>query len=243
VHLFGWTSARLKEFRAFCEERQNPLLEDGAQSFGVKVDGRNVYSDAQISTLSFYPAKVLGASGDAGAIMCKDLKLAEKVRSLCNHGRAGHYTYDYVGWNSRLGALQARFLNAALKHVDEFIASRLDAMSYFYDKVGAANKDVRLYSPPKGVKGNGYLNVMHSSKVKGDAVVAYLQKQKVGAARTYPQTLDLQGPAKACPRVSDLTRSKVFSEGVVNLPLFPGITRRECEIATSAYLAAMDGKA
>lgn len=234
VHLFGWTSEFLSEYRSYCKKHNIRLLEDGAQSFGVKKDGRHLYSDAEISTVSFYPAKVLGAAGDAGAIMTPDPTLAAKIRSLCNHGRAGHYTYDYVGWNSRLSGLQARFLNRMLDQIDGMLESRVKAEKFYQDYFSRFPNDCLVHKAPAGVTSNGYLAVIESKHFTGDDLSAALRDQGIGSARTYPQTLDEQPPAKDCLRTSDLEHSKRFSRMVINLPLFAGITMEECQASAEA---------
>ncbi len=241
VHLFGWTSAVLADFRKYCKTESIALLEDGAQSYGVKIEGEPVYAKAQISTLSFYPAKVLGAAGDAGAIMCPDPKVAEIVRALCNHGRAGHYTYDYVGWNSRMSGVQAHFLLRMLGQVDDLISSRLAAEAFYYEYFRQQEKHCRVFRAPKGVQGNGYLIVIESLKMSGDELAAKLRDLKIGCARTYPQTLCEQGPAQGALRTSDLRHSQRFSRMVINLPLFGGITLDECQVAADSLLQAFQG--
>jgi UDP-2-acetamido-2-deoxy-ribo-hexuluronate aminotransferase len=104
VHLFGWTSARLLEIRAFCKERGIALLEDGAQCIGVEALGEPILARASVGTLSFYPAKVVGGAMDGGAITLQTETDEALVRSLCNHGRSDHYAYAHVGWNSRMGS-------------------------------------------------------------------------------------------------------------------------------------------
>jgi UDP-2-acetamido-2-deoxy-ribo-hexuluronate aminotransferase len=240
VHLLGWTSASLKEFRSYCQQEGIALLEDGAQSFGVRFQGESVYSKAQVSTISFYPAKVLGAAGDAGAMFTPDPKLAEKIRALGNHGRAGHYTYDYVGWNSRMGGIQASFLLRMLEQIDGMIDSRLQAEAYYKEFFEAYPQHGRIYTAPKGIQGNGYLAVIQSHRLTGDDLAARLRDAGIGCARTYPQTLCEQGPAKGCLRTSDLQHSQRFSRMVINLPLFAGITRAECEASAQALLQAFE---
>ena len=239
VHLFGWTSQKLYEFRQFCRKHDIVLIEDGAQAFGVELEGESVLSGAQLGTMSFYPAKVLGASGDAGGITTQDIKLAEKIRALCNHGRAGHYTYDFVGFNSRLGALQARFLMRVLDEMTGVLEERRAAEA-FYQKFFSDYPDLcRVYQAPAGVTSNGYLNVLRVYGKSGDELVSGLVKEGIGAARTYPQTLDMQPPAKKALKSSDLRHSIEFSKNVINLPLFSGITIEECEIAAKALLKIM----
>ena len=49
-------------------EASVPLIEDGAQAFGVTYEGQSLFAGAEIATTSFYPAKVLGAAGDGRAV-------------------------------------------------------------------------------------------------------------------------------------------------------------------------------
>ena len=239
VHLFGWTSHRLREFRSFAADHEIRLLEDGAQSFGVTSEGEPVYAGATVGTISFYPAKVLGASGDAGGVTTSNAKIAEKVRALCNHGRAGHYTYDYVGWNSRMSGLHARYIHRMLDHIDEFIASRRKAETFYQEFFADHNDKLRVYKAPVGVEGNGYLIVLQSRHKTGDELAHGLKDLGIGSARTYPQTLDQQPPARNALRSSDLRHSRDFARFVINLPLFAGITIEQCEAGANALLSVV----
>lgn len=234
-HLFGWATARLKEFRAFCAEREIALLEDGAQCFGVEVDGKPVLSGARISTLSFYPAKVVGGAMDGGAILTQTKEDADLIRSLCNHGRATHYSYSHVGWNSRMGGLQAHFLHRVLDKLPMILETRRAAFEGYAAFAAEHQADVTFHRPPKGVTGNGYLSVFTAKRHSGEALVAALGQKGIGAARTYPETMDFQPPAKDAIRFGDLAKSRAFCKSVVNLPMFAGITAEEVALSCAAF--------
>ncbi len=234
VHLFGWTSHALLEFRQFCSEENITLLEDGAQSFGVEYDKQPIYGGATLSTISFYPAKVLGGATDGGGVMTPHPTIGEKIRALCNHGRAGHYTYDYVGWNNRMSGLNAHYLNHMLEEIDSLVASRVEAEAFYRNYFADYSSQVQVHKAPDRVTGNGYLSVITVKKKSADELVASLMEEGVGSARTYPQTLCQQPPAKRALRTSDLRHSISFSRNVINLPLFGGITLEECEVAAQA---------
>ncbi len=241
VHLFGWTSARLAEIRAFCKERGIGLLEDGAQCFGVEVGGEPVLAQASVATLSFYPAKVVGGAMDGGAITLQTEAQEALVRSFCNHGRSDHYSYAHVGWNSRMGGIQAAFISRVLDELPAILSSRREAAEFYRARLTSGDKRVKVYGPPAGVLENGYLNVVTVEGKKGAELVDALKKAGIGAARTYPETMDVQPPVRKTGAIAhgDLTVSKRFCESVVNLPLFYGIREDERETAAAALLAAI----
>lgn len=240
VHLFGWTSARLGEIRAFCKERGVGLLEDGAQCFGVEVAGEPVLARADVATLSFYPAKVIGGAMDGGAVTMQTEAHEAFVRSICNHGRSEHYSYAHVGWNSRMGGIQAAFIARILDELPEILRSRRAAAAFYRERLGE-DKRVKVYGPPSGVVENGYLSVLTVAGRKGADVVEALKKAGIGAARTYPETMDVQPPVAKSGAIlhGRLEVSKRFCGAVVNLPLFYGIRDDEREAAAAALLAAI----
>ena len=240
VHLYGWTSARLREIRTFCKERGIALLEDGAQAFGVLASGEPVLASADIGTLSFYPAKVVGGAMDGGAITMQSAEHESFLRSICNHGRSEHYAYAHVGWNSRMGGLQAAFLARVLTELPAILEGRKRAAAWYRERLDG-EKGIRVYGPPAGVTENGYLNVITVEGKTGDEVVAALKGAGIGAARTYPAAMSDQPPAGRAGAIhhGELARSRRFCEAVVNLPLFYGIRTEDQEAAVRALLAAV----
>lgn len=239
VHLYGWTSARLAEIRTFCRDRGIALLEDGAQAFGVVVEGAPILADATIGTLSFYPAKVVGGAMDGGAITVQSPEHEAFLRSICNHGRSDHYAYAHVGWNSRMGGLQAAFLSRVLADVPAILEARRQAAAWYRERL-RDERGVRVHGPPAGVTENGYLNVVTVEGTSGDEVVAALKVAGIGAARTYPAAMSDQPPAERAGAIrhGELSRSRRFCQAVVNLPLYFGIATTDQEAAVRALLAA-----
>jgi dTDP-4-amino-4,6-dideoxygalactose transaminase len=108
VHLFG-RPAPLAELAAL----GLPLIEDAAQAFGAA----GVASTGVCSTFSFFPTKNLFALGDGGLVACRDDDVAERIRMLRFHGSRDKQTFELVGTNSRLDAIQAGALRVFLPHL------------------------------------------------------------------------------------------------------------------------------
>ncbi|EQA43884.1 DegT/DnrJ/EryC1/StrS aminotransferase family protein [Leptospira broomii serovar Hurstbridge str. 5399] len=234
VHLYGWGSSRLEDFRTLCKSKEIPLLEDGAQCFGVKYKGESIYKDAVISTTSFYPAKVLGGAGDGGAVFTNNEELGAKVRMLANHGRTSHYGYGDVGWNSRMDTLQAGFLNLSLPFLDARIASRRKAADKYYEVLPGLG--VNVIRPPKDFFENGYCNVTLFDPSERPKIQDVLKAKGIGFGNIYPGAMSDQEGAKPYikGRFGKEHRTGRICSSVLNFPLFPYMTDSELEEVFSA---------
>lgn len=238
VHLYGWGSTRLAEYRAYCREQGVALIEDGAQAFDVEWRGEPIYQGALISTVSFYPAKVLGACGDAGAVYCSSAELAQTVRRLANHGRTSHYEHGLVGWNSRIGGFDAAYLNLSLEYLDERLASRRQAAERYRQLLPALG--VAVQGPPEGYRENGYLNVTLHDPAARPALEAALKARQIGFGVVYPGSMSRQpGAAGHLAAGYGGERAARLARSVLNLPLFAYIRAEEIDEVLNAVGTAL----
>jgi len=123
VHLYG-RSCDMTVIKEIADKNNLWIVEDCAQAIGARHAGQIVGSFGALGTFSFYPTKNLGAYGDAGAVLCREEKLADKIRSLRNCAyptanlQAGH------GMNSRLDEIQAAILRTKLPYLKEWLNRR-----------------------------------------------------------------------------------------------------------------------
>lgn len=226
AHLYGWGSARLKDFRELCAKKNIPLVEDGAQCFGTLYLGEPIYKNALISTASFYPAKVFGGAGDGGCVFTNDQELAENVRSLSNHGRTTHYGHGKVGWNSRLDSLQAAFLNLVMQKFPERLKSRIEFANRYHtelQKIGVNN-----ILPPKDFVQNGYCNVNLFPKEERKELETILKEKGIGFGIIYPGAMSEQpGGTDYLKGKTENKNAILISQTVLNLPLFAYMQENE----------------
>ena len=117
VHLYG-KSCEMDAITSIAKKYDLKIFEDASQAHGAKYKGKMVGSFG-VGCFSFYPTKNLGALGDAGAITTDDKYLEEKFKSLRNYGSSIKYYNNDLGYNSRLDEIQAGFLSAKLKMLDD----------------------------------------------------------------------------------------------------------------------------
>ncbi len=146
VHLYG-RCAYTERIGEICRQHNLKLIEDNAQAHGCKAYLKLLPSEGAGGRLmrtgslgdaaghSFYPAKNLGALGDAGAITTNDAELATIVSALGNYGSQQKYVHDYIGCNSRIDEIQAAILDVKLKYLDEANQRRKEIASLYINKV------------------------------------------------------------------------------------------------------------
>lgn len=81
------------------------VIEDACDALGSRFDGRYVGTFGHLGTLSFYPAHHI-TTGEGGAVITNDRKLARIARSIRDWGRACWCTYNTTDPN---GACRRRF--------------------------------------------------------------------------------------------------------------------------------------
>jgi UDP-2-acetamido-2-deoxy-ribo-hexuluronate aminotransferase len=228
VHLYGWAVPETLEIRKLCQEKGVILIEDCAQAIGVKINGESLFTNAYVATTSYYPAKVLGASGDAGGIFTTDAKVAEVAQKLLNHGRISHYEHGYIGWNSRLGAYEANFMVEALKHLDARLESRRHVCQQYREKI--KNPLLKFLSPANGIWENGYLSVALMTPESRPAFIEYLKKHEIGYGTVYPGAMSEQPGALGHigGKISH-GHADWIAKSVINLPCFAYMSQAEVD--------------
>ncbi|MBK1645972.1 aminotransferase DegT [Thiocapsa imhoffii] len=123
VSLYG-QCADMDAIQAIATAHRLPVIEDAAQSFGASYNGRHSCNLSTIGCTSFFPAKPLGAYGDAGACFTNDADLAKRIKEIRNHGQDRRYHHPRLGLNGRLDTLQAAILLSKLQLFPDEVEAR-----------------------------------------------------------------------------------------------------------------------
>lgn len=109
------------------------IVEDAAQALGSKFKNKSAGTFGHASAISFYPAKILGCFGDAGAILTNDDSAYNKMYQMHDHGRDLSGEVKSWGRNSRLDNIQAAILNYNFRNYDE-VVDRRRAIAKIYNE-------------------------------------------------------------------------------------------------------------
>ena len=221
VHLYGHAC----DMDPICEiagRKKLKVIEDCAQCHGGRYKGRMLGAIGDVGCFSMFPAKILGAFGDAGAVITNDDALAEKIRLYINHGRTSKYESVIEGYNSRLDALQAKILTVKLSHLDEWIAARRRRAEQY----GEALKDVQTPIEKEWAFHPYYMYVIRTTH--RDDLMAGLKAKGIECGIHYPVPLHLQ-PAYAYLGLEQgaLPVTEKVAAEILSIPLYPEMTDGE----------------
>jgi dTDP-4-amino-4,6-dideoxygalactose transaminase len=197
------------------------VVEDAAQAHGATWRGRPAGSLGRAGCFSFYPGKNLGAAGDAGAIVTDDPVVAERLRSLRDHGRAAgsHHDHQRVGTTSRLDALQAVVLSAKLRRLPAWTEARRRLARAYRDQLD--DGPVQLVEEHPNARSVHHLLV---AKVPGRELVRQrLRDAGIDTGLHYPTPCHLLGPYRQYAH-GPLPVAERAAGQIVSLPLFPHMT-------------------
>lgn len=222
VHLFGQAS-EMDELGSIAKRYNLRVVEDGAQSLGARYRGRPVGGLGDLGCFSFYPTKNLSCLGDGGAVSTNDPEIAQRVRLLRIHGASAKYRHQFLGYNSRLDALQAALLRVKLSHLDRWNEQRRANARYYDERLAG------VVTTPVSRPYNHHIYNQYTIRTKHrDELKAHLAEYGVSTEVHYPLSLSLQ-PAFAGlgHKPGDFPIAEAASKEVLSLPVYPELTQAQ----------------
>lgn len=231
VHLFGQVPD-MTGILAAAHDAGIHVVEDAAQAHGAEWDGRRAGSFGEAACFSFYPAKNLGAFGDGGAVVTSRPELADRVRTLANHGRshgAAHYEHEYVGVNSRLDTVQAIVLLAKLAFLDTWTQRRIALATRYRNLLSGT--ELKLTGVAPQARHVYHLFVVRVAR--RDDVRAELARYGIETRVHYPLPCHLQPPLRQFADGPLPVAEQAASE-LLSLPMFPHLTDGQIDFVCEA---------
>lgn len=231
VHLYGNT-VYMPTIMALAKNYGLFVIEDCAQAIGAKLMGEHVGTFGDAGIFSFYPAKNLGGLGQGGALVTNNKKIADMTRRLSNVGRKENswYEYDEIGYNSRLDAVNAIFLNTGLKQIDLWTSKRREVASWYEEYLN--NYPLKVITPKIDAHCN-HVYHLYELRVEDrgvrDSLLEYLKLNGIGAALHYPVPCHKQDIY--CSDYNGLTLPIVedLAGTLLSLPMHPYMTKEEVQ--------------
>lgn len=215
------------------------MLEDAAQAIGARHGDRAAGTMGRAGAFSFFPAKNLGALGDAGAVVTDDAALADRMRALRQHGAKERYRHELLGGNFRLDALQAAFLEVKLPRLPGWEEARRRIAHGYADLLA----DAPGIALPEELAGRRHVYNQYVVRLPGgrrDRVADHLRAAGIATAVYYPAPLHVQPCFDYLgARAGDFPESERASAETLALPIDPLLAQSDIERVAAAIRAAL----
>lgn len=226
VHLYG-RACRMDALVDLCEAKSLVMIEDAAEGFGVRLDGRHVGTFGEMGTFSFFGNKVL-TTGEGGMIVTNDDQLARTLRQIKGQGQDPdrRYWFPIVGYNYRMTNIQAAIGLAQLESIHLHLNDRARIAARYRDLLRDV-PGVRLSSSDRhGEQSVCWLFSLvleGCSRERRDELIERLRLRGIETRPFFYPTHHLPPYARwaeeaRCPVAEDLSRSGLSLPTWVGLP-------------------------
>jgi UDP-2-acetamido-2-deoxy-ribo-hexuluronate aminotransferase len=231
VDLFG-LPADYSKIKRIAKKHGLFLIEDAAQSFGAEYFGKKAGSLADSGCTSFFPAKPLGGYGDGGMCFTDEDSMAEKLRSIRNHGQGqDKYTNVRIGINGRLDTIQAAVLLAKLELFPEELELRQKKAEKYTALLGTEDSSVVCPRIPDGcLSAWAQYSVLTKPGIERSVLQEKLKESGIPTAIYYPRPLHLQEAfAGLGYKTGDFPVSEAYAKRIFSLPMHPYLQNEDQE--------------
>jgi dTDP-4-amino-4,6-dideoxygalactose transaminase len=235
AHLFG-LCCDMNEMLAIAREHNLILIEDAAQAIGAQFPLQSGAATAgtmgDVGCFSFYPSKNLGATGDAGLVVCRNQQLAERLRQCRHHGMGAQYRHEFIGGNFRMDEIQAAILSVKLPHLDSWSAGRRAVAKFYTDEFRRLGLDQKIQLPAEPYADHRLTNhhIYHQYVIRlsrRDDLQKYLAGREVETAVYYPLALHEQPCFEYLGyKAGDFPEAERAARESLALPIYPEIPRQ-----------------
>jgi perosamine synthetase len=199
VDLFGHP-ADMDEIMKVAAEHNLAVIEDAAQAPGAKAGDRYAGTLAHIGVFSLNYHKMIH-TGEGGVVVTDDGRLAERLQLIRNHAevvvrdKGVADLVNMVGFNYRMGEIEAAIASQQLKRLGQLIATRRERAEHLTDRL-AALPSVKAPVVRPGVRHGYYVYAMRydaeAAGIPRDKFVAAVNAEGVPLFKGYVEPIYLQ---------------------------------------------------
>lgn len=236
VHVYG-NVCNVKEIQRIADKHGLKVVYDAAHAFGEEINGVGIGNFGDASMFSFHSTKVFHTV-EGGGVSFKDSELDPIMKQIRQFGQLGKENAVRIGTNAKMTEAHAAMGLCNLRHVDEEIIKRKNAVELYRNYLGNIPGLALYLNQSSNVRCNyAYFPVFFDKDVLGfsrDQVVAELEKNNIFARKYfYPLTSEFDA-YKGLFEIQKTPVAKRIADGILTLPLYADIQKgdieRICEI-------------
>ena len=220
VHLYGHP-CDMQALRRIAKQHSLFLIEDCAEAFGAKWQGRHVGGFGDISAYSFYGNKTI-TTGEGGMVVTNDETLHSRALHFKGQGLAAHrqYWHDVIGYNYRMSNICAALGLAQLEQAGEFLRRKREIAALY--KAELTGTGVALQGEAENALNSHWMcSILVQDAAQRDPLREHLAHRGV-------ETRPVFYPVHTMPMYSGKFQRHLVAEDIgwrgINLPSWPGLS-------------------
>lgn len=225
VHVYGHP-ADMVAIMDIARRHRLLVVEDCAEAFGARIDGRHVGTFGDIAAFSFFGNKTV-TTGEGGMVVTNDATLHDRSVRFKGQGLAKYRTYwhDIVGYNYRMTNICAAIGLAQMERADE-ILKRKTALAQEYQRL-LKDLPVEVHTSTKPDVIHSYW--MNSVLVPDGQRDAAMQGMLEDGVETRPVFYPVHTMPMYSARYESHSAAETIARRGINLPSWPDMSAAEVE--------------
>jgi perosamine synthetase len=245
VHVFGRPAA-MAEILAIARRHGLIVIEDACEALGATSGGRAVGSLGDCGVFAFYPNKQI-TTGEGGIVVTGDARLAERCRSLRNHGRDGSgVAHARLGYNYRLSEMAAALGLGQLARLPEILERRRAVAQAYHDRLAGCADLVLPEMELADARISWFVFVVRLADrfraADRDRLLAALQQRGIGCQRYFPP-LHQQPHLQALAGQRSFPVTEAVAERTLALPFFNRLRSEDVDEVCGTLRELLGGEA
>lgn len=196
VHVFGYP-ADMPVINQIADANDLTVIEDSCEAIGATINGRKAGSFGQSGAFAFYPNKQI-TTGEGGAIVTNDERVARLARSWRNQGRgdgSAWLQHERLGYNYRLSDINCALGLGQVSRLHEILSLRRTVAERYNHALAGIPGVILPPQPASGMEMSWFVYVIRLAdeftREDRDHVLELLRQQGV-ACNNYFAPIHLQ---------------------------------------------------
>ncbi len=242
VHVFG-RPCDMNAISAIAQNHGLALIEDSCEAIGATYEGRRIGSFGDSGCFAFYPNKQI-TTGEGGAIVTNDDRVAQLCRSWRNQGRgegSAWLQHERLGYNYRLSDINCALGLGQLSRLDQMLRKR-SAVARMYSEVLESVPEVITPAHAEGISWFVYVVRLRDefTRAHRDRVLESLRSEGIGC-NNYFSPIHLQSYFREMfgYRRGDFPVTEHVADRTIALPFFNNLSLAQVETVVAALARAI----
>ncbi len=232
THVFG-IPCEIEKIKKIAKKHQLKVIYDAAHCFGVKFQGKSIFSYGDLSITSFHATKLLHTV-EGGGVFSNKKELDKKIKLARNFGHNGPEVFEGVGINAKNSEMHAAMGLVNLEFYQDILDHKKSVFETYYSLLN--NFVVFQDNNNKNIEPNySYVPIVFESTEKCLRVQQTLLKNGIGSRRYfYPLLSQLDYVENV-----NVENAESISSRILCLPTFHSLTLDQVKSISKIILSKL----